>query len=118
MDSVVLTTEEYFENYRYPSSYGYANLYSHLDETCCFVGNSLTDYEEQKVISAHFKRHPSQFHYWYDAKTEEKSVEAIMYKTVFLLKIGVIPLWYSNHSDYQEILFEYANHLLDHNTNL
>lgn len=113
-NSVVLTTDEYFDNYKYPSAYGYSSLYFHLDDTCCFVGNSLTDYEEQKVISAHFAKNPASFHYWYGA-FEDRPIEAIMYKTVFLLKIGVIPLWFSDHDQYKGEFFNYAKGLNETN---
>ena len=109
-NSIVLTTNEYINNYKYSSSFGYSTLYNHLDKTCCFVGNSLTDYEEQKVISAHFAKNPSSFHYWYGS-IGNMPKEAVMYKTIFLLKIGVIPLWFSSHDDYKKEFFDYANGL-------
>lgn len=109
-NSVVLTTGEYFNNYKFPRSFGYSALYNHLDNTCCFVGNSLTDYEEQKVISAHFAKNPSSFHYWYGA-IENRPVEAVMYKTIFLLKMGVIPLWFNGHDEYKREFFDFAERL-------
>lgn len=109
-DSIVLTTNEYFENYKNPSSYGYSQLYNHLNKICSFVGNGLTDYEEQKVISKHFSDHPSSFHFFYGS-TQGLPIEAIMYKTIFLLKIGIIPLWYSSHDEYKKEFFSYAKML-------
>ncbi len=109
--SLVLTTDEYFANYKSPSSYGYKQLYDHLNDTCCFVGNSLTDYEEQKVISNHFEDHPSQFHYFYGS-TEGLSDEVILYKTLFLLRMGVIPLWYPSHAAYKAEFRKYAKSLM------
>ena len=109
-ESVVLTTKEYFENYKKSSSYGYEELYKHLNKICCFVGNGLTDYEEQKIISKHFSDNPSSFHFFYNSM-EGLPIEAIMYKTIFLLKIGVIPLWYTSHEDYKNEFYEYAENL-------
>lgn len=108
--SVVLTTKEYFDNYKKPSSYGYEELYKHLDKICCFVGNGLTDYEEQKVISKHFSDNPSSFHFFYNSM-EGLPIEVIMYKTIFLLKIGIIPLWYNSHEQYKNELYEYAERI-------
>ncbi len=106
-DSIVLTTNEYFENYKNPSSYGYSQLYEHLNKICCFIGNGLTDYEEQKVVSKHFNDYPSSFHFYYNS-IEGLPIEAIMYKTIFLLKIGVIPLWYSSHDEYKNEFYSFA----------
>lgn len=110
LDSIVLTTEEYFDNYNTPSSYGYSNLFNHLNITCSFVGNSITDYEEQKVINAHFNKFPAQFHYCF-CSSKDVPLETMMYKTIFLIKIGVIPLWYKSHDDYKEEFYRYAERL-------
>lgn len=109
-ESVVLTTKEYFDNYKKPSSFGYEELYKHLDKICSFVGNGLTDYEEQKVISKHFSDNPSSFHFFYNS-LKGSPIEAIIYKTIFLLKIGIIPLWYNSHEDYKNEFYEYAENL-------
>jgi len=112
-DSIVLTTNEYFENYKSPSSYGYSELYNQLDKVCSFVGNSLTDYEEQKVISRHFNDHPSQFHFCYFS-LEKMTIETVIYKTIFLLKIGIIPFWYESHDKYVEEFYNYAETICGH----
>ena len=106
-DSIVLTTDEYFKNYENPSSYGYDSLYNQLNKTSCFVGNSITDYEEQKVISTHFNKHPAQFHFCY-CSSDKLPIVAQVYKTIFLLKIGIIPLWYSSHNLYKDEFYQYA----------
>lgn len=110
-NSIVLTTDEYFDNYKSPSSFGFFNLYNHLDRICSFIGNSVTDYEEQKVISKHFHDHPSQFHFLYSSM-EGIPLEAVMYKTIFLLKIGIIPLWYDSHDEYKNEIYNYAKSIL------
>ncbi len=112
INSIVLTTNEYFDNYKNNSSYGYKSLYNHLDDICYFVGNGLIDYEEQKVIDEHFHNHPSQFHFCFFSK-KGISLEAIVYKTIFLLKLGIIPLWYDDHSIYKDELYEYAETLIN-----
>lgn len=109
-DSIVLTTDEYFKNYDSYSSFGYKSLFNHLNETCYFVGNSISDYEEQKVLSSHFRKYPSRFNYCY-CSSKDLPIEAQMYKTIFLIKIGVIPLWYGTHNDYVEELYKYAEAL-------
>ena len=75
------------------------------------IRSDLTSCEGQKVVSAHFDKHPNQFHYWYRAKGKE-SIEAIMYKTIFFLKIGVIPLWYDSHNDYCDIFLKYTKKVI------
>ncbi len=102
-DSIVLTTNEYFDNYKTSRSYGYKELYNHLNNTCFFIGNSITDYEEQKVINAHFKDNPSQFHFAFLVRNPNEA-EVDYYKTIFLLKIGIIPLWYNSHDEYADEL--------------
>lgn len=104
-NSIVLTTDEYISNYYKSSSYGYEQLFEHLDKTCYFVGNSIADYEEQKVISSHFKKYPSQFHFAFFC-SKDMNFHAILYKTIFMLKIGVIPLWFSSHDAYIEEILE------------
>lgn len=102
--TIVLTSSEYFDNYKTSRSYGFKNLYKHLDLTCFFIGNSITDYEEQKVISAHFKKHPSQYHFAFFVPDNDMDDKAKLYKTIFMLKIGIIPLWYNSYDEYLDEL--------------
>lgn len=115
-NTIVLTTDEYIDNYRNPSSYGYRNLFNELNHTTYFIGNSITDYEEQKVIASHFKKHPSQFHFCFQ-KYEYHNQISMIYKTIFLLKIGVIVLWYNSHDDYKDMLFNFAEEKLGYKIN-
>ena len=107
LDGIVLTTEEYIDAYASQKSNPYHILFEHLNETCCFVGNSITDYEEQKVLKKHIDKYPSSFHYAF-LQCDDFCDRKVLYKTIFLLKIGIIPLWYEHHRDYKEILKLYA----------
>lgn len=106
--SIVLTTREYIDNYKNTTSYGYDELFKHLDESCYFIGNSLTDYEEQKVIVNHFNKKPHIFHFYMGA-IKGFGYKTILYKTIYLLRMGVIPLWYYSHDDYIKELIAYSN---------
>ena len=114
LDSVVLTTNEYIDSYSSERSYGYRCLMEHLNDICSFVGNSITDHEEQKVLKKHFNKHPSSFHFYYDEGNSEET-EIILYKSIYLIKIGVIPLWYSKHNEYANNFNEYANNITGKN---
>ena len=85
-------------------------LFEHLNETCCFVGNSITDYEEQKVLKKHFDMYPSSFHFAFLYAKSFTSPD-VLYKTIFLLKIGVIPIWYKDHKDCRDILMAEINNV-------
>ncbi len=107
LDGIVLTTEEYIDAYASPQSTGYRILFEQLEETCCFIGNSITDYEEQKVLKKHLDKYPSSFHFAY-LWCKDFGAYEVLYKTIFLLKIGIIPLWYKNHNEYKNLLKQYA----------
>ena len=105
-DSVVLTSEEYFAAYASSRSIAYSMLYEHLDETCYCIGNSVTDYEEQKVLSKHFSDCPSSFHYVFLVDEEDILSRTNLYRSVFLLKIGLIPIWFNSHGEYRDMLMD------------
>ena len=60
--SIVLSTYEYFEAYK-SDGYAYKQLMNQLDDTNMIIGNSLSDYEEQKVFYHHYKNDRSSWHY-------------------------------------------------------
>ena len=95
--SVVLTNEDYILAYRTSRSYSYSKLYNHLKQTCTFVGNSITDYEEQKVLAAFHSDYPSRFHYSLKRRSGDNLVDC--YVSLFLLKLGIIPLWFNNYDE-------------------
>lgn len=95
--TLVLSTDEYISAYK-RNGYASESLFNHLNETCIFVGNSITDYEEQKVLREHIEKYPSAYHYAFFKK--ENNEKNNICKTLFLLKIGIIPIWFNNFGEY------------------
>ncbi len=108
---VVFTNNEYLRAYKNSNSASYKKLFNHLDKTCMFVGNSITDYEEQKVIKVRHDNCRSEFHYMLKKTPElktgkgerisenaEKILEKkreIIERTFF--KMGIIILWFEEY---------------------
>lgn len=112
MSNLVVTTDDYYKAYNSPGVYSYKKLNKQLDNTCYFVGNSITDYEEQKVIGTHFLNNPADFHFALLSK-QGKNIYQIMYKTVFLINIGIIPLWFNSFEEIKEDLKKKADEFID-----
>lgn len=93
---IILSTFEYIKGYtdgRYP----YKKLKEQLEKTNYLIGNSLSDYEEQKVFSICFNQYPSNWHFMFTRKENNNWINA--YKTVFFMRMGVIPVYFNNFSD-------------------
>lgn len=101
-ESIVLSSFEYMDTYEDSNSYGYKTLYSHLDKTNIIIGNSMADYEEQKVFRNHHKLHLSKYHYALFKKSERQWMD--IYKARYLFSIGVIPLFFNKFSEMADFL--------------
>lgn len=111
---IVLTNDEYINAYKTINSYAYHQLYDFLNDTCCFIGNSITDYEEQKVISTIYSTSTSSFHFAFLSMPNGNKKEIdnlVLYKSFTLLSFGIIPLWFTNIGDLKEYLYQISENL-------
>lgn len=108
-ESIVLSSFEYMDTYKNNNSYAYRKLYEQLNKTNIIIGNSISDYEEQKVFRNHHNEYLSSFSFVLLKKSDELWMDN--YKTKYLFSLGVIPLFFN---DYQDI----SNFLRDRITNL
>lgn len=92
--SIVLTNEEYFKAYQSNKGYAYKSLNKALNKTRIFVGNSITDYEEQKVIKNNFDKHPNHYHF---ALLKYDGGELEFYRCLRLFRIGIIPIYFEDY---------------------
>lgn len=100
-NSIILSTLEYMNAYN-PNSYAYRALYKQLDSTNIIIGNSLVDYEEQKVFRNHHKMHLSSYHF---ILTEKNKINWFNgYKILYFLKLGVIPIFVDKKVGYSSYL--------------
>ncbi len=98
---IILSTAEYIRGYssgRYP----YKKLQEQLQKTNYLIGNSLSDYEEQKVFSNCFSKTPSNWHFLLTKKEQNNWIN--VYKTIYFMKIGVIPVFFDDYSDITDYL--------------
>lgn len=94
-EAMVLANDEYIKAYSY-RGYAYLSLKKQLEETCIFIGNSITDYEEQKVIKNQFDSKPNSFHFVF-LQFENGDLE--FYRLLRLIKIGILPIYFANYND-------------------
>ncbi len=101
-ESIVLSSFEYMDTYKDYNSYAYRKLYGQLNTTNLIVGNSISDYEEQKVFRNHHNEYLSKYNFALLKKSEELWMDA--YKTKYLFSIGIVPLFFSDYSDISKFL--------------
>lgn len=101
-ESVVLSSFEYMDTYKDYNSYAYRKLYEQLNTTNLIVGNSISDYEEQKVFRNHHNEYLSKYSFALLKKSEEPWMDA--YKSKYLFSIGIIPLFFNDYPDISHFL--------------
>ena len=100
-NSIVLSSIEYMENYQTLKDYSAQKLNSFIDDTCILVGNSLSDYEEQKIFKGHHKKNIAQFSFLFLC---EKDVWRRKYYLVYFLQMGVIPVFFKTFDEMVDFL--------------
>lgn len=100
--SVVLSHQEYLKAYRTRTSFTYKNLYKQLNKVNFIIGNSISDYEEQKVFYNHHRRYINKFSYAFMLRESEPILTA--YKTYSLFRLGVIPLFFNDYHEMCDFL--------------
>jgi hypothetical protein len=83
--------------YLSPRAYARKQLNEQLKFTNILLGNSLSDYEEQKVFFAHHERYLSRFNYIFTTYNSSSNAWMDRYKTIYYLKMGVIPVFFSDY---------------------
>lgn len=101
-NELVFSSFEYMEAYRRANSYARKKLIEQLKQTNLIIGNSLSDYEEQKVFFANHKSCLS--HYDYMLAKRKKESWMNLYLTIYFLKMGVIPIFFNEFSDINDFL--------------
>ena len=99
--SIVLSSIEYMESYQSLQDYSAQKLNSFIDDTCILVGNSLSDYEEQKIFKGHHKKNMAQFSFLFLC---EKDVWRRKYYLIYFLQIGVIPIFFKTFDEMVDFL--------------
>lgn len=103
--SLILSSYEYMDTYLSRRAYARKLLDEQLEFTNILLGNSLSDYEEQKVFFAHHKKYLSRFNYiftTYNSSSNQSWMDR--YKTIYYLKMGVIPVFFKNYIEMNESL--------------
>lgn len=94
-DSIVLSNDEYIKSYR-NNGYSYSRLKEQLRKPCFFVGNSITDYEEQKAIKNQFENNIGIFHF---ALLKFEGEELEFYRMLRMIRLGILPIYFQNYDE-------------------
>lgn len=89
---LVFSSYEYMEAYRRSNSYARKKLSEQLKHTNILVGNSLADYEEQKVFYINHQRNLSHYDYLFLRKHTKDWMNHYIY--IYFIKMGVIPVFF------------------------
>ena len=101
---IVLSTYEYFNGYYTSNRYARKKLNDQLKETNLLIGNSVSDYEEQKVFYTNFQNNPSSWHFMFLKKNESPHEWMNYYKMCYFARMGIIPVFFNNFSDIPKYL--------------
>lgn len=99
---IVLSTREYMENYEASGSTSRSLLNNQLRNSNLLIGNSLSDYEEQKAFYTGHRKRWSKFNFLLlrgDSKTWES-----WYKAFFFGQMGVLPLFFGSFDEMRRFL--------------
>lgn len=102
--SLILSSYEYMNTYLSPGAYARKQLNEQLKFTNILLGNSLSDYEEQKVFFAHHERYLSRFNYIFTTYNSSGNAWMDRYKTIYYLKMGVIPVFFNDYIEMNNFL--------------
>ena len=101
-NSIVLSSIEYMQAYRSGRMFCYSNLVKQLHVTNLMIGNSVSDYEEQKVLRQNIYNNPSEYQFMLTTKNNEIWMDRC--QTVFLMEMGVIPVYFNNFDEMNRYL--------------
>jgi hypothetical protein len=89
---LVFSSYEYMESYRRSNSYARKMLSEQLKRVNILIGNSLTDYEEQKVFYINHNSNLSHYDYLFLRRHTEDWMNYYIY--IYFIKMGVIPVFF------------------------
>lgn len=101
-NSIVLSSIEYMQAYRSGRMFCYSNLVKQLHVTNLMIGNSISDYEEQKVLRQNIYNNPSEYQFMLTTKNNEIWMDRC--QTVFLMQMGVIPVYFNSFDEMNRYL--------------
>ena len=102
---IVLSTYEYLDGYFHSNRYARKKLMEQLQKTNILIGNSVSDYEEQKVFFTNFKKIPSSWHFLFVKKSDVALAWEDEYKVCYFSKMGIIPVFFNDFSEIVEYLY-------------
>lgn len=102
--SIVLSCYEYMDGYMEAKTYARRQLSEQLKKVNLIIGNSLSDYEEQKVFFTQHKKHLSKFNYLFLKSSDAANAWMDEYRTVYYMKMGIIPVFFSDFKDMNDFL--------------
>lgn len=106
-NSVILSNYEYMDAYDGYTSKAYKALYNQLHKKNLIIGNSVADYEEQKVFRNHHNTYLSEYNYLFTTKNKHQWIND--YKTIYFFNLGIIPIFFENHNQIAEFLRDLKN---------
>lgn len=101
-NSIVFSSFEYMGKYLNRNSYSYQRLEEQLEFTNLILGNSVADYEEQKVFYSFHRRNLNKFSYMITVTSGDKWVD--YYKSFFLFRLGVIVMYFQDWKSVNDYL--------------
>lgn len=101
---IVLSTYEYLEGYYSHTSYARKRLSEQLACTNILVGNSVSDYEEQKVFYTQMKKKASSWHFLFTKSSDPSNRWMDVFKTCYFINMGIIPVYFNDYSDITDFL--------------
>lgn len=101
---VILSSYEYMEGYEKSASYARKRLTEQLRKTNIIIGNSLADYEEQKVFFSHHRKYVSDFSFLFTKSSGIGNEWMDYYKLIYYWKMGVIPVFFDSFPDMNKFL--------------
>ena len=102
--SIVFSSYEYMNGYLNSVSYARNKLNEHIYIPNILIGNSLSDYEEQKVFFLHHKKYPSHYSFLFTVKSNETDSWMDVYKTIYYIRLGVIPVFFNSFPEMVDYL--------------
>ena len=95
----VLANSEYCLKYKKTDGYAYNHLYNFLNDDTIFIGNSVSDFEEQRTIQEHFEDSCFSSYHFIIFKTDKNDVALQNLKTSIFFAMGLICVFVSDFTE-------------------
>ncbi len=100
--SIIFSSFEYMEAYKTPNIFARKKLIEQLRNTNLIIGNSLSDYEEQKVFYANHRKFLSHFDYIFVCRNKKLWMD--IYQAIYFYQMGVIPIFFDDFNRMNDYL--------------